>query len=273
MAALAQPDGAGLDRIDGYTLSPAQAPLGGPVTLSTQGEPFPGRFAAAQVTVRGGLSSRSRYFGDDDYVLGPDLGFSFGYARLGGLSFGDGDPLYRPTGFGLRGSFRFIPERDGDEFDELAGLDDVDLTVEAGLGVGYATEAFEVFADARYGFFGHETFVGELGGDAIGYVGDRWTLRAGPRVIVGTDDFADTYFGVSQDEAAASSFGAFDAAGGLMSVGVELGADYRIDDDWGISAAIRVDELQGDAADSPITEEDTQLRARIGVTRRFSFGF
>jgi outer membrane scaffolding protein for murein synthesis (MipA/OmpV family) len=261
--ASAQSDEAEPDRIDGYTLSP---------TISTQSAE-PGRLATTTVTVRAGAVARPAYFGDEDVELAPDFNVSVGYARIGDLAFGNPDPLFRPTGFGLRGSFRFIPERDPDEFGELEGLDTVDLTAEAGLGLSYATEEFEVWADARYGFFGHETFVGELGADAIGYVGDRWTLRAGPRVIVGTEDFAETYFGVSSEEAASSSFEEFGASGGLMSVGVELGADYRLGDAWGVSAGIRVDELQGDAADSPITKEDTQIRARIGVTRRFTFGF
>jgi outer membrane scaffolding protein for murein synthesis (MipA/OmpV family) len=262
-AALAQTAEVEPGRIDGYVLSP---------TMSTQSA-APRRFATTTVTVRAGAIARPGYFGDDSSEIAPDFSVNVGYARIGDLDFGNPDPLYRPTGFGLRGSFRFIPERNSDEYDELAGLETVERTAEAGLGLSYSTGDFEVFADARYGFLGHETFIGEIGADAIGYVGDRWTLRAGPRVIVGTDDFADTYFGVSSQEASRSAFSQYDASGGLLSVGISLEADYQIGDRWGISAGLRVDELQGDAADSPISAEDTQFRARIGVTRRFTFGF
>ena len=233
---------------------------------------FPQEPSALDFTLRGGIASNPAYFGDSDAEIGPDIGFELNYLNFGGLRIGDPDPLFQPEGIGFTGSFRFIGERD-DEGGDLDGLDDVDRSLELGVGLRYAAADYEVFGALRYGVIGHESVVGELGADAFLRPNDRLTLRAGPRAFFGSNDYASTYFGVTGDEAGASDFDAFDADGGLLSAGVEVGAGYRFSDDWGIDAAIRYDRLQNDASDSPISEDDDQLSARIGVTRRFTFGF
>lgn len=241
--------------------------LGAPVFSSQSQGP------ALGFTLRGGVATAPEYFGDSSQDVRPALGASLNYLRLGGFTFGNPDPLFVPTGFGVNGSFRFIGDRDDEDSPELEGLEDVDATLELGLGLRYATRNYRVFGNVRYGAFGHEAFVGELGADAFMRPTDRLTLRAGPRVLFGDNDYTQTYFGVSGSEAAASSFSAFDAGGGLVSAGVELGAGYRLNDRWGIDATLNYDQLQNDAARSPITDEDTQISASIGITRRFTFGF
>ena len=74
--------------------------------------------------------------------------------------------------------------------------------------------------------------------------------------------------------AAASSFDAYDAEGGLVSTGAELGMRYRLSDAWGVEGAITYDVFRGDAEDSPIVQQgsEDQWGARLGVTRTFSFG-
>ncbi|KIT15428.1 MipA/OmpV family protein [Jannaschia aquimarina] len=224
-------------------------------------------------TLRTGVSSNPRYFGDNSSEVGADLGVALDYFRLGRLEFGSQDPYSYPEGFGITGSFRYIGKRDDDDSDELAGLDDVDASLELGAGLRYATRDWQVFGNVRYGVIGHESFVGELGADAFLRPSDRLTLRLGPRALFGSDEYVDTYFGVTPEEAAASAFDAYDPDSGLVSTGVELGAGYRFNDTWGLDAAVRYERLRGDAADSPIVQDDDQVSARIGVTRRFTFGF
>ena len=225
--------------------------------------------------LRGGIGTAPAYPGSNEYEAAPAIGGSLNYLRLGGFSFGDPDPLYAPTGFGAMGSLRYLPKRDTSDHDELDGLDDVDATLEIGGGLRYATPDYRVFGVVRYGAFGHEAFVGEVGADVYARPTDRITLRAGPRALFADGDYAETYFGVSDAEAAASggNLSAYDPDGGLISAGVEFGAGYRINDTWGVDAIVTYEKLQGDAADSPITEDEDQFRASIGVTRRFTLGF
>jgi len=229
------------------------------------------------LTLRGGLAVSPDYFGSDSFQLGPDVGVTFHYMRLGERVFGSEDFDAEKQGFGLRGAFRFVEDRDSADFPELAGLDDVDTSVEAGLGLGYYGRRFNAFADVRYGVIGHESFVVEVGADGVFRIGEDWRFTAGPRALWGDHDYVDTYFGVSPAEAAASGgrFGAFEADSGLVSAGIEIGATYRINDRWGVEGAVTWDRLVGDAGDSPITAQgdEDQFGLRIGVTRSVTLNF
>jgi len=224
-------------------------------------------------TLGTGIKVEPSYFGSGSSEASAALGLELNYLDIGGLTFGDPDPLYVPEGFGITGSFRYVGERSASDDAELAGLADVDDALELGAGLRYATRDYQVFGNVRYGVVGHESFVGEIGADIFARPSDRLTLRAGPRAFFGSDDYADTYFGVTPTEAAGSGFTAYDPSGGLVSAGVELGAGYRLNEAWGIDASVRYDLLTGDAEDSPIVQDDEQITATIGLTRRFTFGF
>ena len=161
----------------------------------------------SSMTLRAGVQVSPAYFGSDDYELGPDLAARFDYVRFpGGFEYGSSRTVGFRTGWGIQGSFRYIGEREGD--DEIEGLDDVPWSAEAGLGVGYEQRNWRAFTDVRYGFVGHNAWVGEIGADAIAYPIEGLTLTAGPRLEFGTDSFAQTYFGISPEESAASGLDA-----------------------------------------------------------------
>ena len=142
-----------------------------------------------------------------------------------------------PHRLGLQGSFRYIGERDGRT--TIEGLDDVAWSAEAGLGVGYEQRNWRAFTDVRYGFVGHNAWVGELGADAIAYPIEGLTLTAGPRFQFGTDTFAQTYFGVSIGGIRRPrGWTTYDAIGGLLGAGVEIGARYLFNERWGVEGAI-----------------------------------
>lgn len=236
-------------------------------------EPRPGN--ALTFSLRGGVAMQPEFPGAEDYRVGPDLGFSFGSLEFGRFGIGDPNPGFVRTGLGLRGSFRYVGERDSSDFEELRGLEDVDRALELGLGLAYRQDAYRVYGDVRYGVVGHDALVGEIGADVFVRPTDRLTINAGPRVFFGEEGYAQEYFGVSQAEAVASGLDAFDPDGGALSAGLEVGAQYRINEDWGIEGAVTYDRLIGDAEDSPITEAGSadQYGVRLGVTRRITFGF
>lgn len=224
-------------------------------------------------TLRGGVAATPEYFGSDEYRIAPDFSFRLNYVSLGNeRGIGNPDPDAAPRVFSIGPSFRYIGERDSDDFDELDGLDTVDATLEVGISVGYASDRFLAFGQVRRGFGGHEGWVGEAGADILFRPSDDLVLSAGPRLLFGDDTFSDTYFGVTPDEASAS-LAAYDPDGGLVSAGVELGARYRISDVWGIEGAVTWDKYINDAEDSPIVRQgsDESWGARIGITRVFSF--
>ncbi|MGO4910205.1 MipA/OmpV family protein [Pseudorhodobacter sp. W20_MBD10_FR17] len=225
-------------------------------------------------TIRAGISGAPAYFGANDLEAGADFSFSLNYLALpGGRSIGNADPRATSYGFAPRGSFRYIAKRSSKDNAELNGLNDVKASAEIGLGLGYTQRNFEAFADVRYGAIGHHAWVGEVGANAVAHPSEQLTLRVGPRAFFGSSRYANTYFGVTAAESAASGLAAHDAKGGLVSAGVELGATYALNDTWGVDGAVRWDKYMGGAKDSPIVQQgkDNNVSLRIGMTRRFSF--
>ncbi|MFO1142090.1 MAG: MipA/OmpV family protein [Amaricoccus sp.] len=227
------------------------------------------------VTVRAGVEVSPSYFGSKDYVVGPDIAARVDFLRFpGGFTYGSSRTVGFREGWGLQGSFRYIGNRDGK--DELVGLDNVPWSAEVGLGLGYEQRNWRAFTDVRYGVVGHNSWVGELGADAIAYPVEGLTLTAGPRLSFGSDMFAQTYFGISNSESAANgTLPPYQANGGLLGAGVEIGARYLFNERWGVEGAANWQRLVNSAADSPIAEQgdDNQYSLRIGITRRISLDF
>lgn len=256
------------------TAAPPPEPDDGGIGFGFTTDVAAARVAAARFTAGIGLGVRPEHFGSDDSDFGVTGTLRFDYIRLpGNLEFGSIGAPGLVRGFGPRGSVRYIPERDGSG--ALRGLEDVDRTLEIGLGLGYDAEYARAFGDIRYGFGGSDSWAGELGADALLYPSDNVIVNFGPRAAWGTDNFMDTYFGVSETESAASGLDEYDPSGGFYSVGVELGARYEFSPSWGLEGRATYDYLVGDAADSPITDigSRNQFSGRIMITRSISLGF
>jgi MipA family protein len=242
-----------------------------PITERRPANPFNATNPDIVMTLRGGVQVSPAYIGSDEYDFGPDAAFRLDYVRFpGGFEFGSGRTVGFRTGFELRGSFRYIGSRDDGD---VEGLDEIDASVEAGLGIGYEQRNYRVFADVRYGFIGHNAWVGDVGADGIVYPTDALTLTLGPRLSFGSDGFMDTYFGLSASESAESGLPAYDPGAGLAAAGVEFGARYLLNENWGVEGAATWSRLVNDAADSPITEAEDQYEVRVGITRRISLDF
>ncbi len=226
-----------------------------------------------------GGESRPGYFGSNENIgivkASPNLlALSFGKLRLGeeGDAFDD-DPNDFPLGAVVSTSFRFISDREASDYPELAGLEDLDSALEVGGKFGYVWPRVEAFADIRYGVTGHKSWVGELSSYYVARPADKLVLRVGPRLLFGTERYADTYFGVSPAEATTSAFPAYSAGGGLVSAGVEVIGTYQLGRQWWLEGRARWDKLQGDAANSPIVSDDEMLTVSLGIRRAFVLDF
>lgn len=220
----------------------------------------------------GGAGVQPAYFGADSFVTSPKFSFSLEYLRLSKKrSFGSTDPNYRPTGLAPRFSYRLVGARSDTDHAELAGLDDIGLSIELGAGLIYRQPKFEVFANARYGVLGHESWVGEMGMDFVMRPHDKLTLTLGPRISLGDDRFAATYFGVTPAESAASGLAAYAPSGGILDAGIEFGATYALNENWSLDGTLRYSRLMNDATASPIAAlgSKDQYSLKLMLTRRF----
>ena len=221
-----------------------------------------------------GVQSAPTYFGSATTETGATGSFAFGRLSWGNLCLGCDES----DGLSLTGSFRYIGERPAGEEEVPDGLTveprftfgAVDAAVELGGGLSYTTPGFEGFAVVRRGFGGHEGYVAELGGDLVIAATDALTVKAGPRLLAGDDTFARTYFSTSGGP---FEVGSFDAEGGVISRGAQVSARYQLNPDWAVTATARYDQLVGDAASSPISEDDDQTTFSLVVSRRFDIRF
>ncbi|MGJ8627691.1 MAG: MipA/OmpV family protein [Sulfitobacter sp.] len=223
----------------------------------------------------GGVSAAPDYPGADSYGAAPLAGFTFGSLKFGGRAIGGGIGSIPENGLKFGGSFRVVGSRKASDNVELTGLKDIDTAVELGLAVTYQETNWNVFGNIRQGFGGHHGVTGTIGSDLIFRPNDRLTIAGGPRINLGDSEYAQTYFGVSAAEAGASTFGQFDAGGGVLGAGVTVRATYRMNERWALEGVASYEKLLNDAQDSTITKagSDDQWTVGIGLSRAFTLRF
>ena len=184
---------------------------------------------------------------------------------------GFGFALYRADGFSIGPSIGFEGKRTAD--DVGTQVPDVGFTVEAGGFAQYElTEALRLRVEARQGIGGHKGFISVLSADYVTRDGDRQLLAFGPRVTITDNRYQDAYFSVRPGDAALSGLPAFNAGGGVQSVGAAASYIRQFTQRWGIYSYARYDRLIGDAGDSPLVRQygsRDQLSGGVALTYTF----
>lgn len=152
----------------------------------------------------------------------------------------------------------------------LRGTGDVDRTVLAQLKGSYRTGMITAavalatdVADEGHGTVADVTLHASsqvLPKLALSYgVGARWI----------DDEHARTFFGIDAGQSARSGLPLHDAGSGLGEARVSVNALYTLSPRWFISAGGALCQLQGDAEDSPIVEENEYFAANVAALYRF----
>jgi MipA family protein len=109
----------------------------------------------------------------------------------------------------------------------------------------------------------------ELSSEIPYEVSKSLSLSLSPTISWADTKFTQSYFGVTAAQAARTGFAEFKAKGGIRSVGIALGANYKIDSNWSATASASYSQLQGDAGRSPLTQKKGQAVAAVGVSYKF----
>lgn len=220
-----------------------------------------------------GAMIKPKYEAADAYLVYPFPLISVGRFYVPGI--GQVVDGRRRAGIFFYPSFGVVGERKASDDADLSGTNTIDWALELGLGGGFRTEHFRVFAELRQGINGHTGQVGQLGLDGIIYPAEKWEVSVGPRAEFASGEYMDTYFGVTAAEAAASggTLSQYDPGAGFKSVGLAARVSYDLTDDVRLHLQGGYEKLIGDAADSPITKvgSEDQFNVGLGVTYRFSF--
>ena len=183
-----------------------------------------------------------------------------------------GSPLLHAGNFAFGPAFGFIGKRKASDIG--ADLPKVGLSIEAGaFAQVHLTPALRLRLDGRKGLSGHTGWTGEISADYVAREGDDWLFSIGPRVTLGDAKYTRAYFGVTPTAALSSGLPAFDADGGVQSVGVAAGYLRQLNKNWGLAAYARYDRLVGDPADSPITRTSgSRNQPSVGLALSYTFG-
>jgi len=220
--------------------------------------------------------AKPRYPGSDEVIAVPFPIISVGKFFIPGI--GDVIDADAPVNrFSIYPSFNFNGRREASDSNELEGMKDVDWALEVGLGLAYRHDWIRGFVEVRQGFNGYSGQVAEFGIDFIANPTEDLELMIGPRAGWGSDDYMDTYFGITNDEAAESPVydNSYDVEAGFNTVGLAATASYGLTEDLTFHLRGGWDRLIGDAADSPIVKEgsENQFYGGAGVSYQFGFSF
>ena len=190
----------------------------------------------------------------------PDEGFGFGLVKTGGLSFGP--------------SLGFEGERKSEAVGGI--LPKVKLSVELGAFANYEiSDNLRLRAEVRQAVSGHDGLIANLGADYIIRDADDYLFSIGPRVTITDNKFQDSYYSVTPAQSIASGLPAYDAGGGVQSVGATAGFIKQLSERWGIYTYAKYERLVGDPADSPVIAaygSKDQFYGGLAVTYTFDGG-
>jgi MipA family protein len=157
--------------------------------------------------------------------------------------------------------------RDQDDNRALRGMGDIDGAGEAGGYVHYDLRPFTVGTEVRQGFGGHDAVIGDAFINWSTKLSDSLMLTVGPKVTMASKDFTQTYFGVSQSQAARSGYRRYNPDGAYYSYGLGASLRYQLTDSLSLGGFAGIDRIAGDAADSPLVDQaGSATQGRLGLT-------
>jgi outer membrane scaffolding protein for murein synthesis (MipA/OmpV family) len=83
--------------------------------------------------------------------------------------------------------------------------------------------------------------------------------------------YAQTYFGVTSSQSAASALPVYAAKSGAKDVGIDVLGSYKVSENYSVTGFVGYRRLLSEAADSPIVKrgDKDQVTLGVGITRRF----
>jgi len=219
-----------------------------------------------------GVAAGPNFQGSDKYRIRPAPFVFAGYGRFF-IGFGGiGVNLYRAPGWGFGAIVSPSQGRKENVDQRLAGLGDVDRTVNLGVYAVTYTRRFltraVVYTDAGGE---HQGSVARLDVLARFRVDERVRLFAGPGLTWGSRQYQQTFFGVTEEQAARSlqQFPEFQATAGVNNLRLTAGANYRFATDWNLIGSVTASRLSGQAGNSPIVETRQQYGAFLSAIYLF----
>jgi outer membrane scaffolding protein for murein synthesis (MipA/OmpV family) len=207
------------------------------------------------------LISAPEYMGSDErrFMVFPGLDYQWSNGWFAGTSNGIGYNFATSPDFkyGLRLTADF--GRRESRSDDLKGMGNVDPRAEIGGFFNYyPTREIFLTSSWRYGS-GDDSdgVVIDLGAGYTTPITPTWRVGAGVSLSLVNDRYMQSFFGVTSEQSVRSGYMPFSAEGGLRDVRANFVVTHLFNPRTALSLGVTVSNLQGDAADSPLTRDKT----------------
>lgn len=159
--------------------------------------------------------------------------------------------------------------RSEDSNDKLNGLGDIDSSIEAGGFVSFRKDPFRFRLEARQDIdSGHEGALVQLSaGSTLPFENPMFLLMVG--TTWASDDYMESFFGINETQSANSGLKSYKAKAGIKDIKIAMTVGYAITNRWRIGGAVEYKRLVGDAADSPIVDDENQFLTGISLSYHF----
>jgi len=222
------------------------------------------------------------YEGSQDYqaapLIGAKLGYDSYYLEIQGLELRANLSPFARWEFGpivgLRGG------RDDVENDRVDALRDIDDTIEVGAFMKVSLYQLAHPSDELAFGVDVKTGTSDDGKGTTVSFGPTYSFSPLERLRIGLgvsatfadSDYVDTYFDIDAADAARSGLSPYDGDGGLKDIGISLDVGYQLTEHWGVMGFAGYTHLVGDAADSPIVDDEGSAgQAIVGLGALYRF--
>jgi outer membrane scaffolding protein for murein synthesis (MipA/OmpV family) len=241
-----------------YSVGETVAPLGGPIP-------------EWRVNLGGGALIQPTYEGAKRYQVLPSGALDIRYRDIAFLSDGEGLGVNLLHGTTYRAGIALSYDTGRDHTDDprLATLRTVGFTPEVKLFAEAFVLPFVLTGAVRQGIVGHQGLIADFGAYVPLPVGKDLYIFAGPTFSVANKEYMTSYFGVTPAQAVGSPLRAYSPGGGAKDVGFGLTAAYLLTDNWILVANSAYERLLGEAGNSPIVEQKSQLTVDLNLVYHF----
>jgi outer membrane protein len=232
-----------------------------------------------------GVAYRPDYEGSDNYEAGiapfgrynmesgryVSLGGTAGTERAMRLKM---NLLTKDTNWEVGPVVQYRFKRDGNvDNDKVAHMQTVPREEEVGGFVGWHTGGLSL------NMTGVWDISGESNGSLVYWnglyrmpVNKQFEMGVGAQATWASDNFMDTYFGVSGPNSVSSGLPKYKAGSGLKDAGVGLIGHYKFTKTWGVLGNVSYTRMLNDAEDSPVVKDvgdENQYTAVVALTYNF----
>jgi outer membrane protein len=151
----------------------------------------------------------------------------------------------------------------------LAGLPDIDGTIDAGIAGHVTVLGVPVFAQVRSATRGSQGTLVHVGAYMPIALDPAFELTLLPTATWANGREMRAFYGVTDAQSSSSGFAAYSPNAGWENIALEVSGDWHVSGGWHLLTSIAAQRLLDSAAASPLVQAKTQISAFAGVAWNF----